>query len=133
MARPRPHRQKGDAVKLDELRKLLEASTPGEWFEDEAISGDGSVVMSENDGLRIAHLPNTRNVTNGDNDAAFIAAAHNHMAALLDVAEAAKAFKLANHAFLEAVRDGEDTGQLVDDQQERIRELWAALARLETP
>lgn len=58
------------------LRELAQAASPGPWYDDGAISGDGSVVMSEQIGFRIAHLPDTKNVTNHADDAAYIAAAN---------------------------------------------------------
>lgn len=56
-----------------QVREACAKTTPGPWYADDAITGDGSVVMSEATGFRVAHLPDTTNVENHEADAAFIA------------------------------------------------------------
>lgn len=77
---------------VKELRDLLARATKGPWFADDAISGDGSVVMSEAIGFRVAHLPETRNVTSHEADAEAIVALRNSADAMLDVVEAVQRF-----------------------------------------
>lgn len=69
--------------KLEELRKALEASTPGEWaalgFNSQA--GAVSCLLDSHDGLRLVSGNFKRP------DAKFIALAHNLMPTLLEAVE----------------------------------------------
>lgn len=76
---------------ITKLRALLEKATPGPWFDDEHMACDGSVVMSESTGFRVAHLPYTENVHNDAADSEYIAAVNPEtMRALLDRLELAE-------------------------------------------
>lgn len=59
---------------LDEIEAVAKQATTGPYFSDSAISGDGSVVMSEATGFRVAHLPETDRVTNHEADSSYFAA-----------------------------------------------------------
>ena len=67
-------------TKLEELKAVLEASTPGEW-EPLMTCGELHVCTPVNEGCDVG----TVCVPYEDSDATFIALAHNNMAALLEV------------------------------------------------
>ncbi len=79
-------------MKLDELKRLVEAATPGPWeFRETKDSGGIRFVVAPNaprstDGLEF--IP--ADCSHGYNGR-FIAAARNHISKLIAVAEAAKA------------------------------------------
>jgi len=103
-------------MKLDELKRLDAAATPAPWIYDH-----GDILDADLSGLLRDVECDTRNTR-------LIAAARNALPALLAVAEAAKAYRLAN----------EDAGAWNDMRQaESVRAselgeaLSAALAELE--
>lgn len=84
-------RSRSMTVDLDKLEQLDCAATPRPWFDDGHVAGNGSVVMSEATGFRVAHLPDTAKVKNHEADAAFIAAACNAVPELVQRVRAAEA------------------------------------------
>jgi hypothetical protein len=76
---------------LKAWRDAAEKATAGPWFDDGECTGNGSVVMSEAIGLRVAHLPRTKNVVNQEADAEFIAISREAVPALVAEVERLRA------------------------------------------
>lgn len=89
MTRPTPET-------LAVIEGLAREATPGPWFDDAAISGDGSVVMAEYTGSRVAHLPKA-------------ARPHRENAAFIAACDPQAVFGLIE-ALREAQNKAEDTG-----------------------
>jgi hypothetical protein len=79
--------------KLTELRRLLEASTPGPWLVERNRREDSDIITSYSDqsyptGIQVCRTFNTDSAL--CRDSALIASLRNNAAALLAVAEAAR-------------------------------------------
>lgn len=82
-------------MRLDEIRTLIEAATPGEWYTDfseAAVRQAGTLeVISQFDHHKFS------NTLEREGDARFIAAARTLLPALLDVVELAREFVEEEH------------------------------------
>jgi len=112
---------------LDELRRLLAESTPGEWETVPELGGSRAFIRSG------ARCVATRTPTS---DAALIVALRNHADALLDVVEAAQDFTDAEDEW--HLRHGMGRERIpyrreMDAANERLRAALARLDPKETP